>query len=371
MNEATTNGVALGVNVWWTCPSILVDGAKVRDALEKNGFNRNDIGLPTRRLEVSRAAYSLQNRRGKSSRRVTEKTQDNGKHIVFGILDRKRVDEERVRFGQGTTVKLDKDSGEVLVEGALSQDFLEAFESQKGHITDEDIRMFLRRIIRRSFGIAKRPTGGIYFVPEAHSVLIGRAQAVLNELGTGAYIYIEGVVNGQRERENVWGSVEDEIDSAIQDALKATERIEKSTNAVQSHKMKLAGLEELMDVYKGLLGEEAKYEELAERIEEAVKQVEGKMSELQSHQAKRVRKVGAKGNGKRGAKAVEAAIKVLTEAGTPLEYHELTTKAMEAGLYKGACSDPSTSFNSCLGKAINAGETRIIRVSRGSYALAS
>ena len=358
-----TEANKLGVNVWWTVPGVVVDAQKAQEVLQVNGFDKNLMKMPSRRLEVSRAAYSLQNRRGSSDRRVTEKTQDNGKYIVFGILDRKRVDTERVRFGQGTTVRLNKDTGEVLAEGSLASEYYETLKVYEGKITDEDIRGFLRHVIKRAYGISKRPTGGIYFVPTERATIVERAQAVLDGLGSDAKVYVEGIIDGLRERANVWESVENEIDSRIDEALKATSRIEKSANAVKSHQMKLESLEELMGVYQGLLGEEAKYEEVTERIEGAVKTVQEKMSELQAAQSTRVKKV--KSGTSRGSKVVDAAIAVLTEAGESMDFRELAKKAMEAGLYEGKCKDPVTSFNSVLSKAINAGETRIERVRRG------
>jgi hypothetical protein len=359
----------LGVNVWWTVPGLVVDAGIAQDTLLRNGFQKDLMKTPSRRLEISRAAYSLQNRRGKSDRRVTEKTQDNGKYIVFGILDRKRVDDERVRFGQGTTVRLDKDTGAVTAEGSLAKEFYETLAIYEGKITDDDIRLFLRHVIKASKGISKRPSGGIYFVPSDRASMIERAQKVLKELESHAKVYVEGIIDGPRERENVWESVEAEIDSCIEDALKSTERIEKSAKAVQSHKLKLEGLEELMEVYQNLLGEEAKYEAVAERIEIAVGEVQRKMSELQAAQATRVKKV--KTGKSRGSKVVEAAVAVLKEAGESLDFRELTERAITAGLYEGNCKDPIASFNSVLSKAITAGETRIVRVRRGWYGLAA
>jgi len=367
MNMEANNG--LGVNVWWTVPGVVVDAEKAQNILIANGFKKDLMKVPSRRLEISRAAYSLQNRRGKSDRRVTEKTQDNGKYIVFGILDRKRVDNERVRFGQGTTVRLNKETGEVLAEGNLASEYYETLKIYEGKITDEDIRAFLLHVIKRAYGISKRPSGGIYFVPTERATIVERAQKVLDELGSSARVYVEGIIDGPRERQNVWESVEVEIDSRIDNALKATSRIEKSANAVKSHQMKLESLEELMGVYTGLLGEEAKYEEVAERIEQAVKTVQEKMSELQAVQATNTRTV--KSGKPRGSKVVDAAVAILTEAGDSMDFRELAKKAMDAGLYEGKCKDPITSFNSVLSKAINAGEERIVRVRRGYYGLAA
>ena len=200
--------------------------------------------------------------------------------------------------------------------------------------------------------------------------MVERAQAVLDELNTDAKLYVEGIMNGKRERENVWESVEDEISARIDEAIRASDRIEKSVNAVQSHKAKLEGLEDLMKVYQDLLGEEAKYEEIQERIEFAVGEVQKKMSELQSQQAAVTRQVSTKAAYKRSP-FIDAAVAVLTAAGKDMTFREIAEKAMEAGLYKGNCKDPVRSFSSCMNKAIAKGDGRVVRVGNGVYGLAA
>jgi hypothetical protein len=301
---------------------VVVDANLAQAALMAHGFSKDLITPPSRRLEVSRAAYSFQNRRGKSDRRVTEKIQDNGKYASYGILEQIRVGNEEVGFRQVLTVRLNKTTGEgrvmvcpslkkelaevqakldvnptkalvreeaelasaVVLGKKLIPEFRETLRSYTGKITDEEIRNFLRRIIRMVHGISKRPSGGIYFVPSHRADVVERAQAVLDELKSTARIYLEGVMNGERERMNVWESVEFEINARIDEAVRASDRIEKSTSAVKGHQMKLEGLDELMGVYQELLGEEAKYEEVTERIEGAVRHVQGKMNSLHAAQ---------------------------------------------------------------------------------------
>ena len=317
------NGGSLGVNVWWTCPEVAIDAKVAQSILVRHGFDKSLLPTPSRKLEVSRAAHSFQDRRGKESRRVTEKVYEDAKHITYGIVALIQVGDSEVGGRQVVDVRLNKDTDEVLVRVSRSvteklqetQDKLavavgdEAKELAKelvilqaclktgdslvpevrkcitdyeGKITDEDIRYFLRRIITRCFGIAKRPSGGIYFIPEDRAQTIRDAQAVLEELWTRARIYVEGVINGVEERKNVWQSVEEEIDGAIAEALKATSKIEKSTKSVKSQRMKLDEMEEIVEVYQKLLGEEAKHETLVERIEDAARIIEGKMKELQA-----------------------------------------------------------------------------------------
>jgi len=365
MSKEQSNDGLFGVNVWWTVPGMVVDGSKAQEALDKVGFDKKMIKLPSRRTEVSRAAYSFQNRLGKSNRRVTEKAQDNGAQVTYGILDRKKVDSEKVAFRQTTTIRLNKDSGVVNAEGLLADEVMQAVRDYTGKVTDDDVRGFLRSVIRMCYGVSKRPSGGMYFVPARFVEFVDMAQQVLDDMGGGARLYIERVMDGTQERQNVWGSVEEEMERRINEALISVDRIERSSNAVKSHKMKLEGLDELMGVYKDLLGEEAKHESIAEKIEEAARLVEEKMVKLQQGTAASLKssKKPAK------SKVVEAAVEVLKASGTPMTFNEIAEVAMLKGLYKGDCADPAVSMNSAIGKAINRGDARLVRVRKGTYAL--
>lgn len=282
----------LGVNVWWTVPVTAQDGLASQQVLEKFGFSKDDLPLPSRRTEVSRACYSFQNRQGKFNRRITEKAADDGTTVTYGILNRRQKG-ERVSFRQGTTVKMDKASGSVTAEGKLSQEVLDSVKLYEGKIVDDDIRSFLRRVIVKAHGISKRPSGGIYFIPEKYIQVINAANEALKEIGGGARILHEEIVNNVNSRQNIWGSVEEEIDGQITETLAAVDRIERSTEAVKDQQAKLDGLKELAGVYEELLGEEAKYADVAARIEEAVQKVSAKMAKLQAGTAARLRKQAA------------------------------------------------------------------------------
>lgn len=362
-----SQNTVFGVNVWWTVPELVVDGQKVLDVLDEHGFQKGIVKLPSRRTEVSRAVYSFQNRQGKHNRRVVEKVKDNADELLYGILDRRKVNEEKVGFRQTTTVHLDKSNDSVTVEGRLSEEVLQAVHDYTGKVTDDDVRGFLRSVIRMCYGIAKRPSGGIYFVPARFAVMVEMAQQVLNDIGGGATLYFERVMDGEQERQNVWGSVEESIEQQVSEALMSVDRIEKSANAVKNHAMKLEGLDEMMDVYKDLLGEEAKHEAIAERIEEAAQLVQEKMANLQQGSAAALNKGGSKPV---KSKLMEAAVEVLKASGEAMEFTEIADAAIAKGLYKGNCENPASSISTAISKAINRGDDRVVRVRRGVYALA-
>lgn len=371
----TAQAREFGVNVWWTLPETSVDGIRAQTILQKHGFEANDMKLPSRQAEVSRAAYSFQNRRGKSNRRVTEKSRQDGVGVTYGILDREQEGDE-VAFAQHTTVRLDKGTGEVQVKGNLADAYSKALVEFQGKVTDEDIRYFLRKVIRMCRGVAKRPTGGIYFVPSRFAPIIEQAQAVLAELTAGARIYKEEIVDNVETRQNVWEAVEADVDARLATAVAAVGRIERRVSAIKGRKDDIEEAAELMHTYQQLLGEEAKYEELAERIEEAVKLVSDKMAALQPaapvvQAAPKKAPVAQKAGSKGGSTVVEAAVKVLSETGKAMSYREIMDQAVKEGLYDANCAAPYESFISGLTKAISRGEQRVKRVARGVYQIAA
>jgi hypothetical protein len=386
--------VGFGVNVWWTCPEVIREGSDVQTALQKHGFEKSDIPFPSRRTEVSRAAYSFQNRLGKSNRRVTEKANDNVNFVTYGILDREQEEADTVGFTQHTTIRLDKSTNEVKVDGSLASEVMDSIKTYSGKMTDDDIRYFLRRVIKMCFGVAKRPTGGIYFVPEQFTNVVRSAQAVLDELGTGAKLYVEGVVNGVQERQNVWASVEEEIDGRIQETLSAVDRIERRTNCIKDQEEKLNGVKSLMEVYVKLLGEEAKYQGIAEKIEKAVKTVAEKMAVVQKGTAavKKAKKVKAvvvpveekveplkkaamppppKATcGANGVKFTNDALRfvheILTEKGVPMNYGDLAKEALAKGLVLNV-KDAAVSMYNYLNASLKKGEGLFVKTGRGMF----
>jgi len=355
---------AIGVNVWWHVPEVAVEVGVAKNALESHGFSVDAMKEPSRRNEVSRAVRSLQDCRTRDQQTIARPTNDNGVAVTYGVLDEGHVDDDTVEFKQGTTVRLNKETGEVGVEGCHADAVEEAIRHYTGKITDEDIRIFLRMIIRKCRGVAKRPTGGIYFVPERFTALIERAQSVLDAMNCGALIYIEGVVNGIRERQNVWTAVEREIGSELDKALASVDRISRSTKCLKGHEAKIASLQQMMEVYTALLGEQAEYEAIAERISGAVETVAHKLTELQAGTASVVKRVASKGS--RGPTMYDAAVDVLVKTGTAMNYRDILKAMVEAGTYA-ECETAVASVRGMLQRRAKDADSRIEKVGRGMY----
>ena len=356
-----------GSNIWWTIPETSIDRNFAVQVLESNGFDISWIKEPTRRLEVSRAVHSFHDRRSAKNRRIGEKVQDNIDSAVFGILDLERESGDEVSFKQNTTIRLDKMTGVVTASGFHAETFEKALEEFSGKITDDDIRMFLRRVISNAYGVAKRPTGGIYFVPTNHIGVVERAQAVLVGLNSSAHMYMERVMDGVQERANVWDSVQLDVSTKLTEAVAAIGRIDRRVSAVESQSEKIDEAQELMEVYKGLLGEEAKYQELTEQIEQAVQAVSSKMIEISNPTVAKIRKHRTPKKNRRGNLIMEAAMKVLTETKAPMSYKEIAEEAVKQSLIPNPCASISVQFSAELNKAFAKGENRFARVARGIY----
>ncbi len=352
---------AFGINVWWTVPEAKKEGTIAQALLEKYGFDENMLPMPSRRTEVSRAATSFQNRRSRDNRRVTEKAADSSQYVVYGILDRGQKG-EKVDYHQTTTIKFEKQSEVVNVEGTLKNEFMERLKSYRGKITDDDVRSFLREVITMSMGIPKRPSGGMYFIPGQFADTIERAQDFLDELNMGAKLYTERIMDGSQERANVWGSFEDAVDSKIEQTLKAVSRVEKRVSSINNHQSTIKELEGLMEVYSDLLGDSEQYEAISEKLNEAADEVAGKMSNLQKQAANKTEVIGAN-----GTEALNAVYEVLVEAGEPMHYKAIAEKAVENGL-KAQGKNRANYINTWLSKALKANDERFERTSRGMYA---
>ena len=363
-NDNQNVAMKFGVNIWWTCPSdIKVDVGTAQAILARNGFESEHMPVPSERAVLSRAAYSFQDRRHQDNRRITEKASENGKTVTYGILSRNQQDSATVDYTQSTTIKYDKDSNRTEVTGPLAEEFLQRHESFRNMITDDDIRAFMRRVIRMCFGIAKRPTGGIYFVPAKYVSIIESARNAIAELKVAAKLYVERIHDGLEERANVWEAAEDEITKRIEDTLAAVSRIEKRASALDDHAETLKELNELMKVYTDLLGDEAKHETISEKLRAAAETVAGKMAVMNATApVKAVKVAGTKMN------LADVAYAVLKAAGKPMDCDAIVSDANMLGIMP-ASTSPVRSMATTLSVDVKSPTSLFVRASRGMYAL--
>lgn len=331
-NPTNPSAMGFGVNLWWTVPAVKVDQNIAAALLIKHGFDKDDMPPPTDREEISRAVDSMQDLRHKHDRRIKEKVYRDGEKTVWGILERVQTDKENADFKQKTKVTYFNATNRVTVTGKLVQEVNDRIAEFRDKITDDDVRKFLLNVNRRCRGIAKRPTGGIYFVPAANVGIIDRAQAFLTELGTVARLYVERVVDGPQERKNVWEAVEEDLDEKLDKIMFEVERTAKRATKLVGQQKNLDEAREMMEVYQKLLGEEAKHQEIATKIEVVVKAIGDKMTVFaeakQEKETKKTRK-GKHGKGQKKVRATgfeEAVVKVMAEAGASMHILECVAR---------------------------------------------
>jgi len=195
----------------------------------------------------------------------------------------------------------------------------------------------------------------------------------LSELKVGAKLYIERVQNGEQERAIVWEAVETDIDKQIEQTLQAVERIGKRASSVQTQEAKLGELEGLMDIYRNLLGQEAKYEELAEKLEEASQTVAKKLAALQEAEDNAPKPV-VNPNAKRqtgGDDVIAKAKEILAAEGKAMHYKVLVEKLEAEGLKLEATKTKTKAerVNILLYNSLRK-DSGLAKVGKGMYAIA-
>jgi hypothetical protein len=158
------------------------------------------------------------------------------------------------------------------------------------------------------------------------------------------------------------------LEEQIAEAVAAVGRVERRVSAIRNQQAQIEGARELLGVYQNLLGQEAKYEGIAEKIEAALRTVNEKMEELTTAQAQAK---SAPVKSKSGVSVPDAAVRVLQQVGKPMSCRELVNVAIQQGLYQTDSENPANAFNTVLLRAIKLGEKRIQRIGRGVYSLAA
>lgn len=86
-----------------------------------------------------------------------------------------------------------------------------------------------------------------------------------------------------------------------------------------------------MKVYQDLLGREAKYEDMAQKLDTAVATIADKMAKIQGQQAPATPKGNGCGRGHKLNEYFDAVVAVLKAAGHPLHYNEIRDAVVAAG----------------------------------------
>jgi hypothetical protein len=367
---------------WSVAQDAVIKVEEAKTVAEMHGFEGADFKAASLEAEVSRAVHSFRDRHSKEDRKVAEPIKNTATEKVWGILSHNRVGEEEVAFTQDTKVTFHKVTKTVSAEGSQANEFFARYEQFKDSIIDEDIRNFIQNVRLLARGINLREgSGGIYFVPQRFVWLIESAQKVLDDLKVDAKIYMLPMQNTESARQDIWESVEREINNDVEMLVKQAENVTRNISSFKKKEDKLKELDGLMQIYRDLLGAEAQYEELAERLGDASGKVASLMTDLQSSKAVKVaketksRKADPATSKPIVANAgtdvnpwIAAATAVLANAGVPMHYKAITEKAIADGLVE---SNGKTPWNT-LTTAINRyNEGELVSLGKGMYELAN
>lgn len=294
---------SLGVNVWWTIGEGSVELERAKEVLVAHGFEATDVRTPTYKTAFCRAMQVHANgRAGFAVKRIGE---DAG-NLIIGVTytgvdhENNQLDPAQVvkaafnKADESVTAVVDYANASEYIVGLLDakrgewQAIVDAipgdYERYKHLVTELDLRAFVRNVMVECSALPKRPTGGIYFVPNRWVERVRAAKRVVGPekfggLGMGT-LYVERVYNGEEERKNVWESCVTEIQKVVDETMERVSKIEKRAGFLTKHEAQLAELEKMTSIYAGILGEEANAEDVLDTLREAESEIARKMDEV-------------------------------------------------------------------------------------------
>ena len=279
----------LGVATWWTIYQGSVILGQVENALRAEGLATDLVKEPSPKKAFSRAAKKLD----KDHRNVfARKIRDGADRAVVGIV-RESADAvaETLDYDQQVTAHLNKESGTLTTyqpkDGnggdAVAKEFQESFDEFRQVLTDADLRLMVREVIRRAGGVPLRQSGGIYFIPKSEVGTMVRVDGVLRRLGLGQ-MYFMRVPDGVSEKNIAWTSAEQEIRERVERILIATDRIEKRAKCLVKQEARFKEVERLFEAYQELTEAEEQADNLRDYLREAGGRIAEKLAELQAAQ---------------------------------------------------------------------------------------
>ena len=135
---------------------------------------------------------------------------------TMGMYEEPAIDHILKNQSWRCPIVFDKETQTTSATGAQGVAFMERLNNRfVGNVSAEDIRAWLGRVVSRSAGVPKRPSGGIYIVPGRFRPVFELVQKLFESLGKGAHLYIERVYMGDEETANIQTSVIDFVSKKI------------------------------------------------------------------------------------------------------------------------------------------------------------
>ncbi len=284
----STAAESFGVNVWLTFQEARFNYDEVLEFAGHYGFEKM-LPKPSAKKALKRATSKI----SKSSRRVLARNiSESSDAAVMGIVN-ESVDGEQLDYSQGTTIRLDKTNGSIQVEGARAEEVENMYEIYRESTTSTDIRTFAINVLKYfANAIPKRPSGGIYFIPNAYLPVVQKLTEMVQVLGIGK-VYIERLYNGLDEKANMWDAAKYEINKQIGELMEKVQgtgknssaRIGRSIASLERKDADANEIESLMKIYEQVVGNEFEAEEMLNKIVTVREKIADKVVELEKRKA--------------------------------------------------------------------------------------
>jgi hypothetical protein len=267
----------LGVTVWWTVHRLELPYQQLQQALADAGLDKELLEQVSNKVAFKRTADSIKN---SDDKRFVRKITDNKEKAVVGVV-KENIDQntESLSYTQETTAHLNKESGQVAVEGPDAAGFAERYEKYQKVLTDYDVRGLIRDLVDTLKGVALRQSGGIYFIPKHMVQTLVQLDTFLRSQNIGK-MYIMHMLDTSVEREIAWDAMEEEMDAKIAGILEAVENIQERAACLDKQDAKLNAAKKVMEEYVKFTDCEAQAESIREKFEAAEQKIAEKIAAM-------------------------------------------------------------------------------------------
>ena len=192
---------SLGVVVTWAVRNAFVKRTALEEALTA-------VGIDVRVRKCRPATYLRRAVDQAFEDGIIRKIGEDGHIVSYAVVDERTSLAEGAWEGQQReAITLDKETGKIeFKDGVLATEVQAAMDTHEGGLLSADVGMVLKQVITNAGGIALRPQGGAYFVPQENAVVLDKVESALNSVVTGrATVRISrlGVMAGRREAQDL------------------------------------------------------------------------------------------------------------------------------------------------------------------------
>lgn len=253
----------------------------IKTVAENIGLSTSYLYAPSVKGAIIRAAKEIAKTNKRFKDHIARRVRDNDKFVISIVDEEKDADNDKLNYEMNTTIKYDKGSKAVEIDGPLSEEFHKEFEHFSNKMTTNDIRAYIYRILRNECGaIAIIPTGGLYFVPENKLEVVEKINAMLEELGIGR-LWNKPEIDDPNTREWIWSAAIDEIMNSVDDIVKYINKNSKlREKTLRERGEQLIEKADLVKVYGNLTEVGSKTEEVMEKINRTINMVTEKIREV-------------------------------------------------------------------------------------------